>query len=399
MILVAIYRVQDSVALPDELEYPVAIEQWHVDTPKTIDLELVRRVRVNMMGGSINVMTHDLPSTRVEISSLTGRDMKIAIDGDTLMIDHPQFGWGSLGESARTLIDPPKATVSVLVPKSVDVNVKATSADVLVTGVDGDVAITTIGGEHFMDSTSGKLQLTSAGGELSVRGHRGSIEARTATGDVTVTGPITSFDGNTISGSTVIDVSGTDARPTSISNASVSGATTVRLPDSTNASYQFATVAAKAQIGELIIEPLYGKQSRYDAANPAAPITEIKLNSVAGRITVLGGLTPSKNTGTEQAWAGAEQDHENAWPASQAPADQAPAGQAPAAPNASSAAPQAASWSVPPNPNVDLSKAPHPEGNIVPPIPGASDVPNPDTPPSGTQTASSGPDAESETQR
>lgn len=205
LVFIAIYRV-----LIRELEYPVAREQWHVDTPKTIDLEVVRHVRVNMMGGSCNIMSHDLPSTRVEVSSLTGRDMKIAIDGDTLIIDHPQFGWGSLGESARTLVDPPKATVSILVPKNASVNAKATSADILVTGIDGDISITTIAGEHFMDGTSGKLHLTSAGGELSVRGHRGSVETRTATGDVTVTGPITSFDGNTISGSTVIDIAGED---------------------------------------------------------------------------------------------------------------------------------------------------------------------------------------------
>lgn len=398
----------------------MAIEQWHVDSPKTIDLELVRHLRVNMMGGSVNIMSHDLPSTRVEVSSLTGRDMKIAIDGDTLIVDHPQFGWGSLGESARTLVDPPKATVSILVPKNVSVNVKATSADVLVTGIDGEISITTIGGEHFMDSTAGKLQLTSAGGELSVRGHRGSIEARTATGDVTVTGPITTFDGNTISGSTVVDVTGEDASPTSIAHASVSGAVTVRLPGDTNASYQFATVAAKAQVGERMIEPLYGKQTRFDAPLPDSPVTEVKVNTVAGRITVLGGVPLAQDAQPKTGWTDTSgaQDATRPWDSgsgdgsghgtsdgtargaqeAQAAAQQAQAAQqTQGAPDAhgsqhtdqatAAGGSQATSWSVPPNPNIDLANAPRPEGNIVPPIPGAADVPSPGTPPAGTHTA------------
>ncbi|MDJ1371376.1 DUF4097 family beta strand repeat-containing protein [Gulosibacter molinativorax] len=408
----------------------MAIEQWHVDTPKTIDLELVRHVRVNMMGGSVNVMTHDLPSTRVEVSSLTGRDMKIAIDGDNLIIDHPQLGWGSLGESARTLVDPPKATVSILVPKSVSVNVKATSADVLVTGIDGDISITTIGGEHFMDSTSGKLHLTSAGGELSVRGHAGAVEARTATGDVTVTGKITSFDGNTISGSTVIDLASEDASPASISNASVSGATTVRLPENTNASYQFATVATKVQVGELIVDPQYGKVARYEAPIPGEPITDIRLSTVAGRITVIGGLPVSTGASgaaagageaDAQAGSGAQADSSAqagsnaqapgrfatdlgngggaasgtaagtgagagsaAGPSGAATADAADGGAAQATGTQATAAP--ASWAVPWNNNIDLENAPRVEGNVVPPAEGAAPATHGE-PPAGTHTA------------
>ncbi|MGO1545473.1 MAG: DUF4097 family beta strand repeat-containing protein [Gulosibacter sp.] len=359
----------------------MAIEQWHVDTPKTIDLETVRQVRVNMMGGSINVMTHELPSTRVEVSSLTGRDMKIAIDGDTLIIDHPQLGWGSLGASARTLVDPPKATVSVLVPKHVSVNVKATSADVLVTGVDGDIAITTVAGEHFVDGTSGKLQLTSASGELSVRGHDGVVEARTATGDVTVTGPIKSFDGNTISGSTVVDVAGEDAAPTSVASSSVSGAITVRLPDETNASVQLTTVAGKAQLGDTIVEPLYGKQVRHYAPQAGEPITEVKVNTVAGRVTVLGGLPMVKEPG---AWAGpgaGAGDAENTGDADST---------SDTGTTDDTAAAQPAAWSVPMNPNVDLSSAPQPEANIVPPTSADAQVPKPSPAPFGTHTAATG---------
>ena len=67
----------------------MAIEQWLIDSPKTIDLELVRHVRVSLMAGSLDVIAHDEPGCRVEVSAVEGRDLKVAIEGDTLLIDHP----------------------------------------------------------------------------------------------------------------------------------------------------------------------------------------------------------------------------------------------------------------------------------------------------------------------
>ena len=64
----------------------MAIEKWVVNPGETrvIDLELVRKLKVSLIGGKVDVIAHDEPGARVEVSSVTGKDLMIQIDGDSL---------------------------------------------------------------------------------------------------------------------------------------------------------------------------------------------------------------------------------------------------------------------------------------------------------------------------
>lgn len=263
----------------------MAIEQWLVDGPKTIDLETVRRVRVDLAGGTVNIIGHDDPTARVEVTSVSGRDLKVAIDGDTLVIDHPQLSLTDITISAQTLWNKPSADISVLVPTRVDVAVRAITAEVLVVGVDGDIDVRTVGGEQFLDRTTGRVSLASVGGELSVRDHRGAVTTKTASGDVTVSGALTSFSGNTVTGSTLVDV--TSGLPDRIRNASVSGPVTLRLPADAQPSYRVSSVTALTQLDDLVVQPLRGSTHVTPPEQYERNMTDVHLNTVGGQITVL----------------------------------------------------------------------------------------------------------------
>lgn len=349
---IEIYRIRDPLS-PTHSRHPkqkvgIDMEQWLINSPTTIDLEVVRHVRANLMQGSIDIIAHDEPTCRVEVSAVEGSELRVALEGDVLLINHPQLRWNELGSSARALFENPKVRVSVLVPAQVEVNVKATSANVLTVGVHGNVTITTLGGEHFCDNTAGKLTLTSATGELSVRGHSGSVDTRTASGDVTVTGPITEFSGNTISGSTVVDVAG--SVPTRISNISVSGATTVRLPADVTPFAEVTAVTGRAQLGSTVLEPLRGRTERVGDAETAT--TKLRLSTATGRLVVLreGGNWPdaASAAGAAEASAGAG-----------AGAGAAVGGDA-AGSDAAAGDDAAAAYRVTDAVNVDLSSAPKP---------------------------------------
>ena len=60
----------------------MAIEKWIVTGPKVIDLELVRSVKISLIGGKIDMIAHDEPGARVEVHSVSGKDLKVSIDGD-----------------------------------------------------------------------------------------------------------------------------------------------------------------------------------------------------------------------------------------------------------------------------------------------------------------------------
>jgi|GEM_PF-2202771 len=263
----------------------MAIEQWLVDEPKTIDLENVRSLDVHTLAGTVSVLTHSLPTARVEVAGLTGRPLKVAIDGDRLIIDHPQLSWPAFLESARTLLDQPRADVSVLVPADVDLKVRTSSAEVVVVGIDGRIDSRTVTGGQFLDRTRGDATLRSAGGELSVRDHRGSLSAGTATGDITVTGEFSSFSSQTAAGSTLIDV--TAGLPDVIDVSSVTGSQTVRLPDDAHPAYRINTVTSAAQLDELHVEPLYGKGYSTPPSAYQRGMTDVRMSTASGRIVVL----------------------------------------------------------------------------------------------------------------
>lgn len=372
---IEIYRNRDPLS-PTHSRHPkqkvgIDMEQWLINSPTTIDLEVVRHVRANLMQGSIDIIAHDEPTCRVEVSAVEGSELRVALEGDVLLINHPQLRWNELGSSARALFENPKVRVSVLVPAQVEVNVKATSANVLTVGVHGNVTITTLGGEHFCDNTAGKLTLTSATGELSVRGHSGSVDTRTASGDVTVTGTITEFSGNTISGSTVVDVAG--SVPARISNISVSGATTVRLPAAVTPFAEVTAVTGRAQLGSTVLEPLRGRTERVGDAETAT--TKLRLSTATGRLVVLreGGSWPdaasgagagAAGDGSAGAAAGADAavggDAAGAAAGGDAGAGAAGAAAGDAAGSDAAAGDAAAAYRVTDAVNVDLSSAPKP---------------------------------------
>ena len=67
----------------------MAIEKWVIapGESRVIDLELVRKLKVSLIGGKVDVIAHDEPGARIEISGVTGKDLKVEIDGDVLEIE------------------------------------------------------------------------------------------------------------------------------------------------------------------------------------------------------------------------------------------------------------------------------------------------------------------------
>lgn len=277
----------------------MAIEQWLVDGQKTIDIEHVRRIRVGLVGGSIAVLAHDEPATRVEVAATSVRDLKVAVDGDTLIIDHPQLRVNEAVEGAKNLWKGPKADVSVLVPQHCDVDVKATSAEVLVVGVTGAVSVSTTSGEQFVDGTTGALTLSAVDAEISVRDHDGTVTTRTIAGDVTASGAIARYSGNTISGATVLDI--TSGLPDRISNRSVAGSTTIRIPAEVTPDYRVSTVTAVADLEGETTQPARGRTYTSPTSAHTKRLTAVHLQSVAGRITV---VRAAGSTAAQEHWGG-----------------------------------------------------------------------------------------------
>ncbi len=261
----------------------MATETWIVTEPTVIDLELVRALKVGLIGGQVDIVAHDEPGARVEVHSVEGRDLKIALEGDTLVVDHPQLKWETFFDNFRLFSGKAKADVSILIPRSSDVSMSVVSAEGLISGVHHDVTVNTVNGDVVLDGLVGAVNLHAVSAEVSVRSHQGNLTVQTVSGDVTVSGTIARFTCDGVAANVVADLTGT---PDRIINSSVSGDLTIRLDAGVPAQYSINTLSGRLQLDDSRITGIKGRYTGH-YGHLAGSFTEVRASSVSGDVSVV----------------------------------------------------------------------------------------------------------------
>lgn len=265
----------------------MALETWIISPgeSRVIDIAVVRSLKAALLGGQIDIIGHDAPETRVEVQSVTNRQLKVTMNGDHLEIDHPQLRWDNLtdlfGSFGRNT---PTATISVLVPRTVAVILTTVTADALVTGIASDARLSTVNGELQTDGLVGSLVLHSVSGELSAQNHDGTVSADTVSGDITVSGALRRVKTDSVSGDVFADI---DGRPERIRVNSVSGSLTARLDDGLGAAYTVNTVSGTLQLDGQVVKGTRGRGYRQTSPGADGLSVEITANTVSGNVSVV----------------------------------------------------------------------------------------------------------------
>jgi DUF4097 and DUF4098 domain-containing protein YvlB len=261
----------------------MAQEKWLIDGEKIIDLENIHKLKVALIAGQVNIIGHDEPGVRVEVHSVSGRELKVTVDGDTLEIDHPQLRWDNFIDVFKSFNGSARAHISVMVPRDVALKFGVVSASALITGLTEDASISTVSGDVVVDNVYGDLQLNSVSGEIAVRGHYGSIAAHTISGDITAEGQIMKYKSDSVSGDVFLDITGT---PDEITVSTVSGAVTTRLAAGVAAQYKINTVSGRLQLDDSSVTGIRGGYTgRYGTLDQHW--LEFRANTVSGNISVL----------------------------------------------------------------------------------------------------------------
>jgi DUF4097 and DUF4098 domain-containing protein YvlB len=261
----------------------MALEKWLIDGPKVIELGAVRNLKVALIRGQVDIVGHDEPTARVEVHSVSGKDLRVTIDGDTLEIDHPQLRWDNFIDVFRSFSGSARADVSILVPHDVALKFGVVSSRALISEIDGDSSISTVSGDVVIDGCSGNISLNAVSGEVSVRNHTGRISARTVSGDITATGAVSKFGSDGVSGDVFLDLSGT---PNDVRVNTVSGSVTTRLEAGFGAEYKINTVSGRIQLDNAEISGVRGSYTgKYGTLDKAW--LDFRANTVSGNIAVL----------------------------------------------------------------------------------------------------------------
>lgn len=265
----------------------MAQEKWLVTGPKVIDIENITKLKVGLIAGQVDVIGHDEPGARVEVHSVSGRDLKITLDGDTLEIDHPQLRWDNFievfsawrGGNAR-------ADISIRVPRDTALKFGVISATGLVSGLTAEASVSTVSGDLVLDGLYGDLQLNAVNGELSVRNHYGKITAHSVSGDITASGEILAFDADTVSGDVFLDIAGI---PDDIKVNTISGNVTTRVESTVPVKYSINTVSGRIQLDDSEIRVIGGYSGRI--GDLSERWLDLKTNTVSGDIALLRTVT------------------------------------------------------------------------------------------------------------
>ncbi len=261
----------------------MAEEKWLVDEPKVIDTGIVRALRVGLAGGQVDVVAHDEPTARVEVHSVSGKQLKIELEGDTLTIDHPQIRWDDPLGFLRSFRGRASADVSVLVPRDARVTVGVVSAGALLSGTNRGATLNTVSGDVVVDGLAGDLSVNAVSGTTTIRDLDGALTVHTVSGDVVATGAIPRFSADGVNADVVLDLQGT---PDTARVNTVSGSVSVRLEDGVPYRCTVSTASGKLQFDDSEIRGVRGSYVK-QGGELSGQWLDLKVNSVSGDIAVL----------------------------------------------------------------------------------------------------------------
>lgn len=265
----------------------MSLEKWLVQAGETkvIDLDVVRAIKIALVGGQIDVIGHDEPTARVEVHSVSGRPLKVSMDGDRLEVDHIQLRWDTVVDVTKGLgRRGDRADISLLVPRGVALKFDTVSADGLVSGLHSDARVSTVGGDIVIDGLRGDIEANTVHGELSVRNHTGRVTAHTVSGDVTTAGALTRFSVDGVSGSVFVDAEDT---PDEIQCNTVSGDLTIRIDEGLGARYRINTATGTLQLDGEVVKGTFGRGYTATTGSLDSKWVDVTANSVTGAVTVV----------------------------------------------------------------------------------------------------------------
>ncbi len=208
---------------------------WEITTPQRIEFDdPVTELEVRVVGGTVNVVGTQEPTTRVEIGKVEGPPLRVRREGGRLVLayddDLPWRGflkWLDRKGWRRAV------EVSVQVPAHAELSVGVVTAGAVVSGVHGRTRVAGVSGDTTLVGLSGPVAADTVSGSVETQRLSGSLRFSTVSGDLTcIDASADQIKADSVSGAMILDLASPRGdRPADIRLSSVSGELALRLPD------------------------------------------------------------------------------------------------------------------------------------------------------------------------
>ncbi|MBP1135690.1 hypothetical protein JOE31_001922 [Arthrobacter sp. PvP023] len=264
---------------------------WTVTGPQTIDVDGVRSLKLGIIRGRFDVVTHAEDVTRIEVSDIHGDPLAVSLTNGRLEVRHQLHGaqgWfknlmGTVNNNSTNSV-----VISIALPAGVEVEAGTVSGDGLVSGISGHTKLNTVSGSVMADNTAGELHVNTVSGEVIARNHDGVLTAKSVSGEVTASGRFSNIRANTVSGDMSFDLQGFTH---DFGANSVSGDLTIRLPHDVGVD-----IVAKSASGAVVIDDqryIQPSGKIQTIAGPDAQLMIVRTNSVSGKTSIIHSKSPA----------------------------------------------------------------------------------------------------------
>ncbi|WP_299166737.1 DUF4097 family beta strand repeat-containing protein [uncultured Arthrobacter sp.] len=274
--------------------------EWQVESPQTLEFDEVQSIRASIIGGRVDVLVHEEPITRLEVSELEGRPMNIRLNDGQLEITHASgisHGWAGFAGQLIGAKPRESAVITVSVPEETSASLRTVNGDALACGTH-DTSLETVSGSILADDTSGTLKVNTVSGEAIVRHHFGRLVVKTVSGEITASGFCDDIRTNSVSGEITLDLLG---EPRELEARTVSGDLTVRLPAMVGIDVSASSVSGSLTVNDRKFTG-HGKNEYFERGSTASTLT-VRASSVSGDVAL---FHRHPETSAEPASAGAK---------------------------------------------------------------------------------------------
>ncbi|MGN7148046.1 hypothetical protein ACTHQ6_03495 [Arthrobacter sp. SAFR-179] len=273
-------------------------QAWTVTEPQTMDIDGVTSLKLGMVRGRFQVVTHTGPGVRLELAEVHGDPVAVSLNSGRLEVRHQLHGAQGWFKNLMETVNhnsENSAVITIAIPQGVEVEAGTVSGEGIISGISAHVRLNTASGSVVADSTTGELQVSIISGSVDVRNHHGVLTAKSVSGAVTASGHFTNVRTNTVSGHLNFELLGFTR---DFGSNSVSGDLTIVLPHDVGAD-----IVAKSAGGAVILDGrqcLLANGKVETIAGPDGQLMLVRTNSVSGRTSIVHSPGPVDGDGEAQ---------------------------------------------------------------------------------------------------
>ncbi|MEU3194493.1 DUF4097 family beta strand repeat-containing protein [Streptomyces sp. NPDC006992] len=207
---------------------------WEITTPQRIEFDdPVTELQVRVVGGTVNVVGTQEPTTRVEIGKVKGPPLRVRREGGRLVLAYDDLPWRGFLKWLDRKGWRREVEVSVQVPAHAELSVGVVTAGAVVSGVRGRTRVAGVSGDTTLVGLCGPVAADTVSGSVETQRLSGSLRFSTVSGDLTcIDASADQIRADSVSGAMILDLASPRGdRPADIRLSSVSGELALRLPD------------------------------------------------------------------------------------------------------------------------------------------------------------------------